>query len=77
MNIQVKLFGPLTDVVGSIQLELSDIADTESLKKKILGDFPGLSKYTFKIAVGKKLVNENIRLKSGDEVALLPPFAGG
>lgn len=77
MSIQIKFFGPLTDVVGSSGLEMTGITDTESLRKKILSEFPGLSKYSFKIAVGKKMVNGNIVLNSGDEVALLPPFAGG
>ncbi|MCC6581960.1 MAG: MoaD/ThiS family protein [Phycisphaeraceae bacterium] len=77
MSIQIKLFGPLTDVVGSSQLTLSEIADTESLRKTILAEFPGLNKHAYKIAVGKKIVNENIKLNPGDEVALLPPFAGG
>ncbi len=77
MSIQIKLFGPLTDVVGSSLLEMTGIADTDSLRKIVLNEYPGLSRHSFKITVGKKIVSGNIALKSGDEVALLPPFAGG
>lgn len=77
MSIQVKFFGPLTDVVGCSQLAMAGIADVESLKKKILVDFPGLKNHSYMVAVGKKIVSGNVSLKSGDEVALLPPFAGG
>ena len=77
MSIQIKLFGPLTDVVGASQIELTNIADTDSLKHKMLNDFPKLKNCQFMVAVCKKISKENIILRPGDEVALLPPFAGG
>jgi sulfur-carrier protein len=75
MSIKIKFFGPLIDVVGSSQMEVYSMADTETLRSKMLNDFPKLKNYQFMIVVNKK--KENVPLKSGDEVALLPPFAGG
>jgi len=42
-----------------------------------MDDFPSLSQYTFQFAVNKEKVNDNVSLNDHDEVALLPPFAGG
>lgn len=77
MNIQFKCFGQLIDVIGKSELEIPEITDTDLLMKKMLKDFPKLSEYNFLISVNKKLVKEKQLLKSGDEVAFLPPFAGG
>lgn len=77
MNIQVKIFGPLADVVGSSQLSVDNVNDTDLLMQKIIKDFPKLKSYEFKVAVGTALTTKNTILKSGDVVALLPPFAGG
>ena len=77
MSIQIKFFGPLAEVIGKTQLEIHGISDTDSLKQKMMNDFPDLKKYQFIIAVSKKLTKENINLQPGDEVAFLPPFAGG
>lgn len=77
MSIQVKLFGPLADAVGKSQMDMNGINDIDSLKQKMFVDFPKLKNYHFVIAVHKKIINENQTLKSGDEVALLPPFSGG
>ena len=77
MSIQVKFFGPLADAVGMSMMEMEGISDTDSLKQKMLNDFPKLKNYHFVMAVYKQIINSNQSLKPGDEVALLPPFAGG
>ena len=77
MKIQLKLFGQLTEVIGKSQLELENINNSDLLVKKILADFPELNKYEFLISVNKKVLREIQYFKSGDEVAFLPPFAGG
>lgn len=45
----------------------------EALGKK----FPVLKDMKFSLAVDKQLVQENIRLRGNEEIALLPPFSGG
>jgi len=77
MSIEVKFFGQLAEATGVSHQKIEDILDTDSLENKISSDFPLLKKHSFVIAVNKQIVNENKSLKSGDEVALLPPFAGG
>ena len=77
MSIQVKLFGSLVDIVGKAEISIGGINDTDSLKKKMLSDFPKLKNQRFVIVVSKQIAKGNQTLKAGDVVALLPPFAGG
>lgn len=79
MSVKVMLFGSLVDAVGTNQIDvkLQNVVDVDSLKSKLLCDFPKLSKCNFVIAVYKHVVNGNTKLNNGDTVALLPPFAGG
>lgn len=77
MNIQIKIFGQLAEIIGSDQLQFQDINDTDLLREKLISGFPKLADYPFVVAVDKKVANKNIKLNSGDVVALLPPFAGG
>lgn len=77
MNIQVRLFGLLSETVGKTQLIVDDCNDTQSLKEKIIREYPKLKDCVFMISVDKKLVKNNQTLEAGNEVALLPPFSGG
>lgn len=77
MKTKVLFFGVLTDVVKSNKIEVSDVKTTEELMLKVKSDYPEIEKYTFRIFVNKDQVSGNKTLKEGDEIALLPPFAGG
>jgi len=77
MNIQLMLFGSLAAIVGKSQLSVNDCIDTQSLKENLIIDYPKLRDFVFLISVNKKLVKNNYILEQGDEVAFLPPFAGG
>lgn len=77
MKIIVKLFGLVAEAAGSSSAELTDVADSNSLIKKLNNDYPKLNNCQYSFAVNKIIATENINLKDGDEVALLPPFAGG
>jgi molybdopterin synthase sulfur carrier subunit len=43
----------------------------------LLDKFPSLSNYRFQVAVNKERIKGNVLLSDNDEIALLPPFAGG
>ena len=74
--MNVLLFGVLAEVVGKPILKIQ-ATDLDSLNKNLLIDFPKLKNYKFQVAVNKQKVEKNILLKDDDEIALLPPFAGG
>ena len=74
--MNVLLFGVLADVTGTSEMNMKAM-DTDSLKKELLSRFPMLSQYRFQFAVNKEQIRNNVSLSEADEVALLPPFAGG
>jgi sulfur-carrier protein len=77
MEINILFFGELATIVGVEKMELQNIADTISLNEFILEKYPSLKNKTYRIAVNRELISGKYDLKNGDEVALLPPFAGG
>jgi molybdopterin converting factor small subunit len=77
MEISVLFFGVLTEVTGTHRKQYSDVKSFTDLNKKLRDDFPEIVHYNFRIAVNNKIVNEDPLLSPGDEVAYMPPFAGG
>lgn len=77
MKINVLLFGILTDIAGTSQVELKDVESVSAVKSWLWRSFPKSKDIDFQIAVNKTIIEGKAELKNGDEVALLPPFAGG
>lgn len=77
MDINVLFFGVLAEVTGTPQKHYYFISSFDDLKHRIEDDFPMIIHYNFRIAVNNNIVNEDPLLCQGDEVAYLPPFAGG
>lgn len=77
MKVEVLFFGILAERAGTDRMFLEGIRDVKSLKSKIFLNYPDLERYSFRISVNKHLVEDAEKLRDGDEVALLPPFAGG
>jgi len=77
MKIKVLFFGILTDVVKENRLEVSVEKNMADLERKLIANYPALQKYAYQVFVNKELASGNKLLKDGDEVAFLPPFAGG
>ena len=81
-TLKIRLFGILREKMGSDDLIIS-IHDTSiSLKKlrKYLEElYPslGLNEVNFVFAVNKVICNEDINVKSFDEIAIIPPISGG
>ena len=78
MELKLLFFGVLTDVIGVSSLEfVTKTTNVDTLNKTLQKDFPALKKYTYKIAVNQEIITKEKKLKEGDEVSFLPPFAGG
>jgi len=77
MTIEINYFGMLADVTGCSLENLSVSAVSISdLKGILVKKYPGLQNKDFRIAQNQELVSEGTIL-TGQEIALLPPFAGG
>ena len=77
MKVKVLLFGVLAEEAGLEEMEIPSVKTVDDLKHSIISRYPAFNKYKFNISVNKTLVKGNPELTDGDEVALLPPFAGG
>ena len=76
MKVEVIFFGMLAEKVG-LNSTSFEAADTDALNQLILGAHPAIESMSYNIAVNAEMINSNTELKKGDEVAYLPPFAGG
>jgi len=79
MKMKILLFGILADKAGKPEIEIKtdNEFDRDSLLIKINKKYPEFGKTNYAIAVNKKIITSNHSIKETDEIALLPPFAGG
>lgn len=80
MEITVKYFGIIADITQkSEEVFFIDVESNtvNSLKLKLEIKYPKLLVINYSIVVNKKFLQNDILLQKQDEIALLPPFAGG
>jgi len=77
MEVKVLFFGVLADVSGTAFKHYRDVKSMGDLKFRIQDDYPEIVHYNFRVSLNSEITDEDSTLKSGDEVALMPPFAGG
>jgi molybdopterin synthase sulfur carrier subunit len=77
MDVKVLFFGVLSEVTGTGVKHYRDVNSIADLKIRINDDFPEIAHYNFRISVNSEITDNDLLLKTGDEVALMPPFAGG
>jgi molybdopterin synthase catalytic subunit len=82
IGIRLKLFGALRDEAGGdreIALEVEDGLDVAGLRSLLAERWPAVERYGDRLAVSVNLevAGPQVALSEGDEVALLPPVAGG
>jgi|688.fasta_scaffold69066_4 molybdopterin converting factor small subunit len=75
-KVKVLFFGVLTEVCGLTEVSM-DAVDMDELKLLLKKRYILLEQYNFVFALNQKMVKENLLLQDNDELALLPPFAGG
>jgi sulfur-carrier protein len=81
MNVRVQFYAQLRDLTGMHELDV-DIAKgttVRDLLDQIYAQQPKLRPHDKSILIGAGLefVDRNYKLKSGDEIAIMPPVQGG
>tara|TARA_R100000935_G_scaffold48778_1_gene73516 strand:- start:604 stop:840 length:237 start_codon:yes stop_codon:yes gene_type:complete len=78
MKVTLKYFGVIAESAGRSEevLELAQGSSVKELKDLQIKKYQIQDAASVQIAVNQDL-NNNVELKDGDEVAFLPPFAGG
>jgi len=77
MKIKILVFGQLSEIINTLELEIIEVVNTDDLNKKLNELYPNLKNIKYSLAVNKKIIQENTILNNDDIVALLPPFSGG
>ncbi len=74
--MRVLLFGMIAEKAGVAEVELAAMS-THTLKRELERRIHGLDRMSYAIAVDRRVVNDDVPLTGKEEIALLPPFAGG
>jgi molybdopterin synthase sulfur carrier subunit len=78
MTLTVKYFGMTAEASGKSEEELLEsYGTTQELKEALQERHPKLGSMNFKMAVNQTMIAGDFDLIGNEEVALLPPFAGG
>lgn len=78
MELNLNYFGMIAEATNvqkeKLNLELKTIVE---LKAVLIEKYPAIEKLNYQLAVNQNIVGNDFQLSNGDEIALLPPFAGG
>jgi len=77
MTVKVLFFGVLAEVTGTNCKHFNEVKSVNDLKRMIYDEYPEVVHYDFRISVNNELIDDDQVLNNGDELALMPPFAGG
>lgn len=77
--IQVKYFGMLAERLNkhADQIDPSELSTSVDLKRLFIERHPELEDMTFTVAVNQEIIQQLNSTDGIQEIALLPPFAGG
>ncbi|MBK6338630.1 MAG: MoaD/ThiS family protein [Bacteroidetes bacterium] len=78
MHLKILFFGQLTDITQTTKMDLNESLSTAfELDAFLKKEFPDFKNHKYQIAINQKIINTDINLNEGDEIAFLPPFSGG
>ena len=81
MKVTAQFYAQLRDLIGEEKREIQLIEDAtvSDLLQKLYSELPALRAHdkTVLIGVGMEFVDRNYKLKTGDEIAIMPPVQGG
>ncbi len=74
--MDVLLFGMIAEKAGADRLNL-EAASLGELRARLAERIPDLPALSHAIAVDRRIVRDDMPLTGCEEIAVLPPFAGG
>ena len=76
MQATIITFGQIAELSSS-KITLENVIDTDSLRLRLMEEYPSLTNINYAIAIDKRIVSENTVINETSVIALLPPFSGG
>ncbi len=80
MKLKILFFGIASELVNATELEISvsENASVKEFKLMLQNQFPKLKNInSYAIAVNETYASDEILLKSGNVLAIIPPVSGG
>jgi molybdopterin synthase sulfur carrier subunit len=80
MKCKIKAFGISREIIGSkvLELEIPEGYTIATLKRELFQKYPSFADLkSLYVAVNNEYAGEEILVKEGDEIALIPPVSGG
>jgi len=77
MEVKVLFFGVLAEITSTNLKIYREVKSISDLKLRIQDDFPEMVHYNYRISLNNEIINNDPNLNNGDEIAFMPPFAGG
>ncbi len=74
--MRILLFGMIAEKAGTDELEMM-APGTFALRQMLAQRINGLDRMSYALAVDRVIVHEDVVLNGTEEIAVLPPFAGG
>lgn len=74
--MEVKLFGMIAEKAGAETIAVA-AGTVHELRLAAEARIDGLAAMSYAIAVDRRIADDALELDGNEEVALLPPFAGG
>jgi len=82
-SLHILYFGSIRDITGTSSEHLSHAGTLSELISVLKTHYPGIQGTRFQVSINRQLIrtdelqSDTLRPSDGDEIALLPPFAGG
>lgn len=76
MKVTVLLFAQLAELFPTSTLDM-EVTSWQEIIENLENKNPDFKGQQYSLAINEEIVQNDIVLKDGDIVALLPPFAGG
>ena len=79
MTLRIRLFAAYREIAGadSLEIESAEAASVGEAWEVVLSRYPDLRRFPPSAAVNATFATPETTVKSGDEVAFLPPVSGG
>ncbi len=74
--MRVRLFGMIAEKAGADHLEVN-AGSLDELRAMLAQRIQGLDGIRHAIAIDRRIVQSDMALTGNEEIAVLPPFAGG
>lgn len=74
--MRVRLFGLIAEKAGSEFID-AEAPSVKALRARLVERIVGLEALSYAIAVDRVIIHDDAPLNGSEEIAILPPFAGG